>query len=408
MLETTKANNEATMQKKGVQVDKIKAVEHKEVPKKSINKGLVACILVVAATVVGIVAGTVASSSSSDSNSNDNVFEEINGYVEIICQNIQENRKVRVNSTDYIAIVFAERPTFDDCVAFVSAASRLSSAVGDTVSDLGVTDEDLTLEDFCGTETANPITVFSAGENLSGLTIGVLIAPEDGPGGTLAAAGPCVFNVDTELPVIGEMTFDSADTADLSEFNKLNDVVLHEMLHVLGFGSIWTSILDFEGEAITTANLLEDPVFIFNAEGLVTGVTHSNQPKYIGEQGIQAFEELTDIEEEFVPIQGVTVDGKVAFNAVELEGQGSIDAHLDVDTFYNALMTFAFDVEAGEESPLTKVTLASLRDLGYLVNTTIADYYILPTLEKQSGNSKLRGKSTKSLIFRVMFFKLNL
>ena len=61
----------------------------------------------------------------------------------------------------------------------------------------------------------------------------------DGPGGLLGQAGPCVLREDGRLPAVGEMEFDLADFDRMKQDGALESVILHEMGHVLGFGSLW-------------------------------------------------------------------------------------------------------------------------------------------------------------------------
>ena len=85
---------------------------------------------------------------------------------------------------------------------------------------------------------------------LSRLTIAATVAPIDGPGGILGFAGPDavvsigVGNPDTDgrlytLPVLASMTFDLDDFPDAQAQGFLQDVVIHEMGHAIGIGSIW-------------------------------------------------------------------------------------------------------------------------------------------------------------------------
>ncbi|MCG6938101.1 MAG: peptidase, partial [Gammaproteobacteria bacterium] len=84
---------------------------------------------------------------------------------------------------------------------------------------------------------------YKPGINIPGITINAAGAAIDGVGGTLGQAGPAFvtnqggFTLTTE----GNMTFDSADLANLETNGSLEDVILHEMAHVLGFGTLWTA-----------------------------------------------------------------------------------------------------------------------------------------------------------------------
>lgn len=64
----------------------------------------------------------------------------------------------------------------------------------------------------------------------------------DGVGGILGQAGPDFLRPGSSLPVHGTMQFDTADLAALEASGQLQDTILHEMAHVLGFGTIWSNL----------------------------------------------------------------------------------------------------------------------------------------------------------------------
>lgn len=80
--------------------------------------------------------------------------------------------------------------------------------------------------------------------------------PIDGPGGTLGAAGPTHLRLGSGLPAKGIMRFDSADLAVMEASGQLTDVIIHEMAHVLGFGTLW------ENMALIVNKGTSNPVFI--------------------------------------------------------------------------------------------------------------------------------------------------
>ena len=75
------------------------------------------------------------------------------------------------------------------------------------------------------------------------LLIDAIVTPIDGPGGVLGSAGPCLVRTSDGLSVYGVMEFDSADVALLEADGSFGAVVLHEMGHVIGFGTLWDSSL---------------------------------------------------------------------------------------------------------------------------------------------------------------------
>lgn len=75
------------------------------------------------------------------------------------------------------------------------------------------------------------------------LTINVSLPDLGGPGGVLGSAGP--DSLVASGPYIythtGSMEFDIADVPTLEAEGTFFDVVLHEMAHVIGFGTLWTN-----------------------------------------------------------------------------------------------------------------------------------------------------------------------
>src|SRR5690606_22430584 len=65
------------------------------------------------------------------------------------------------------------------------------------------------------------------------------IAPIDGPGRVLGQAGPRYARGVDGLPLSGIMYFDVDDLAFLDELELFEDVIVHEMGHVLGIGTLW-------------------------------------------------------------------------------------------------------------------------------------------------------------------------
>ncbi len=61
----------------------------------------------------------------------------------------------------------------------------------------------------------------------------------DGPGGILGQAGPTAIRTSGSLPAKAIMQFDVADADYFNSLGLFDDIVVHEMAHSLGFGSIW-------------------------------------------------------------------------------------------------------------------------------------------------------------------------
>ena len=82
------------------------------------------------------------------------------------------------------------------------------------------------------------------GEKINGITLNVTLEPIDGDFGILGGAAPRGLIVDTSgftIASTGEMTFDTADVSRLISEGTFDDVILHEMGHTIGVGTLWTS-----------------------------------------------------------------------------------------------------------------------------------------------------------------------
>jgi hypothetical protein len=176
----------------------------------------------------------------------------------------------------------------------------------------------------------------------------VTLGPIDGEGGTLGQAGPCFVRTGSRIPVLGIMQFDTADLDLLERNGLLQPVILHEMGHVLGYGTIWTDL-----------GLLADPSCSGPPDNQVCDPAHD--PHFTGPQAISAFNALG----------GASYpNGKVPVE--NLNGPGTADAHWRESVFGNELMTGFVDLG---ENPLSRVSIASMADLGYSVNLAGADPY---------------------------------
>lgn len=92
----------------------------------------------------------------------------------------------------------------------------------------------------------------------------------DGSGGTLARAGPCWVRKASRLPIYGRVTVDAADLERVEQRGGLDDLVVHEMGHVLGIGIIWDDL-----------DLLQDPA----------SEEHAPDTYFTGPLAIAAFDE---------------------------------------------------------------------------------------------------------------------
>ncbi|TFG50756.1 MAG: hypothetical protein E4H38_03000 [Gemmatimonadales bacterium] len=236
---------------------------------------------------------------------------------------------VLVLSQFSIDLVFLVPPTAAQAAAFANAKNRWEQAVTGDLEDFNVGTVSLK---SCGVDT-----------NVSGviddLKIVVELKPYDGVGNVLGAATPCFLrpngpNPDT--PIIGYMFFDTADLANLEANGSLSDVVLHEMGHVLGFGTIW------EG-------------FSFNV--IDPGVVGPTGLGYTGGNGLTAFLTVNNGNGTVVPVDATG-------------GEGTERSHWDENLLRSEIMTGFI---SGIIRPLSATSIASLADIGYQVNLGVAN-----------------------------------
>eukprot|EP00924_Labyrinthula_sp_SR-Ha-C_P000674 snap_masked-scaffold_7-processed-gene-0.13-mRNA-1 protein AED:1.00 eAED:1.00 QI:0/0/0/0/1/1/2/0/353 len=313
-------------------------------------------------------------------------------HLEDICSKVETGVKIKAWPTDYISVIFNQLPTLEQRSAFLLASKTLSTAVGKTNHNLNMqSDNTYNVDDLCGVEVPNNPVILHQGENIQDLTIVVVFQKFDGPGNLFAYAGPCYISSRFKLPLVGTMFFDIEDISKVADYGRFYDVVLHEMMHVLGFGTLWNQFPGNSGKFLTSIDVLKDEVYDIDAYGKIVGIHGNNQPKYIGKAGVRAYQRLMGKAENFFPVQGTRVNGEQIFNAQEKEGVGRIDRHLEKDTFQDALMTYNLDFNTG--SPLTKMSIATLEDLGYVVDDSVADDYVPPSSQKLAHQQNLREMS---------------
>lgn len=84
---------------------------------------------------------------------------------------------------------------------------------------------------------------YSFNQQVTDIFIDATVEFIDGVGNVLGSAGPTATIGDQagfRLATDGVMRFDSADIANLDASGRLEAVILHEMAHVMGFGTLWT------------------------------------------------------------------------------------------------------------------------------------------------------------------------
>lgn len=198
------------------------------------------------------------------------------------------------------------------------------------------------------------------GETIDDVLIVAEGADIDGAGRVLGRAGPTHVRPESAgaaalLPARGEMTFDAADLAALEADGSLDDVICHEMGHVLGIGTLWAP------------------------KGLIAG-SGTDDPTYTGAGAVAEYATLGGTGD--VPVENTG-------------GPGTAEGHWRETTFGNELMS-GFIGEAG--NPLSRMTAASLGDLGYRVDLDAAEAYGLPVARRPDPLPSVVGHGGRGVV----------
>jgi hypothetical protein len=149
----------------------------------------------------------------------------------------------------------------------------------------------------------------------------------DGRGGILGQAGPRggTFYDGGIYITRGIMEFDAADLDVLETRGTLFDVILHEMAHVIGFGTVW---------------------------GIFDNLYVQNSGEYLGRYALAMYREEFDANAAFVPVDIVS-------------GVGTKNSHWDENWAggRSDLMTGFLE----GTTDVSNTTLAAFADIGYIV-----------------------------------------
>jgi hypothetical protein len=232
--------------------------------------------------------------------------------------------------------------------AFVTAAARVRGFIVGALPPENMANAEM---EFCTGEGSPPLN-----ETVNGLLIFAAAQSIDGPSGVLAQAGPCYIRSATDFrTVVGLMQFDSDDLATMTS-ERLLEVIVHEMLHVVGLGSYW-----------------KPPP---QGKGLLTG-SGSPGAGYTGANGIAGCRAIGGA---ITCANHVPVEDCVGVTNC---GAGSLESHWKETTFGRELMTSG--INGGGSNPLSLMTIRSFQDLDYVVNTAPADpYTVFPGLSSVS------------------------
>ena len=192
--------------------------------------------------------------------------------------------------------------------AFVSAANYFTTVITDDIGGGGI----------------------YRGKVIDDLYVSAELKAIDGTGGILGQAGPTAVWTSNDLTAAGQMQFDVADATNYLGQGLWDDIVTHEMTHVLGFGSLWN----------------------YGSHSLVSNY------QYTGQYALDAYKAAVDATATFIPVEN---DG----------GSGTAGSHWDEQALTNELMTGYINNDGNPatvgDNYLSKFSVMSLADLGYHV-----------------------------------------
>ena len=201
---------------------------------------------------------------------------------------------------------------------------------------------------------------------LGDVVINASVENIDGPGQILGYAGP-TWGVNTGgyfLAAEGVMVFDNNDVADLLAAGALESVILHEMAHVLGFGTLWE----------------------------LNGVYVPNSGQYTGPNALAVWQrEFGQHDATYIPVELGGGAGTANGHWDEPYGGGSMSGIVDDngnDLTYELMTGWLNNPDF-----ISETTLASFSDIGYEVATVpiLAGMYLF--LSGLAGLGLMRGRN---------------
>jgi hypothetical protein len=178
--------------------------------------------------------------------------------------------------------------------------------------------------------------------NIQGLRIYLVVEPIDGASGTLGSAGPCLIRLNN-IPALGVMRFDEADVANLQAAGRLERVALHEMMHVLGLGTVWY-------------------------DQFVDTLPDTTNVRYTGALARNAC----------VNVNGGATPCATTIPIESADGPGSRYSHWRESVFQTELMTPRLGFAGSTATPFAAMSIRALEDIGYEVSTVHADAFTVP------------------------------
>lgn len=269
-----------------------------------------------------------------------------------------------------IDLVYLTAATPAQQAAFTAAKARWEQVITGDLADYVIPGTFNTQD--CGANTSQTVS-----GTVEDLRIYVELDSIDGPSQILGAAGPCALRPSgSRLTYVGLMTFDTADLADLQTSGDLGDVILHEMGHVLGYGTLWEVI-----PGLWPTNFLN-------------GSCPALNPTFIGAAAVNAYTTLNGGGGTSVPVE----DTGSCSGPGNANGDGTRDSHWEETIFRSELMTGFI---SGTVRPLSATSIRSLEDLGYTVNLGAADAFNIATQPSLRDERNARVVHLKNDVLRL-------
>jgi len=241
-----------------------------------------------------------------------------------------------------ISLLFTSTVTENYKAAFVDAGRRWEQIITQSLPATVTLTRDYLMTN-CNYDVITPQVT------IEDLLIGVDVASIDGQGKILGQSAPCLLD-NTGIPRFGIMQFDTADVENMIAMGTFNSVILHEMGHVLGIGTLWEY-----------HDLIDKDWF--------------SAPDYTGDQGNYGNEEIGGSGQATIEDQG---------------GQGTAYGHWKETIYDTELMTGW--AESNVAMPLSRLTARSLGDLGYTINPDASDEFRIGTSGRRR---RLRGEKVQ-------------
>lgn len=210
--------------------------------------------------------------------------------------------------------------------------------------------------------TADVPPVVIGGETIDDVRIDADAVPIDDVGMILGRIGPVDLRPGSFIPATGIMSFDSGDLAQMEADGSLGGVIVHQMAHVLGFGTI------------------------FDRLGLITGAG-GDDPQFTGSRATR----------EYAALLGPAARPRSVPLANGTE-RATRDGHWREEVFANELMTGFLDLRP---KPVSRVTIGAFEDLGYSVDYTRAGDYRLPTPRELQAFRAARERRGRDCVIKL-------